>query len=104
MTDKKTKNKAGPGRPKGAPNKVTAAVKEAVLNAFETVGGEAYLVTLAKSEPRTFATLLAKCIPAETRTELVRKFEHMTTEDLLAERARMDAEIQEAIGEREVRH
>ncbi len=56
---------AGSGRKKGTPNRITGVVKEAVLEAFETVGGAEYLVRLADEEPRVFATLLAKCIPQE---------------------------------------
>ena len=55
----------GSGRKKGTPNKITGAVKAAVLEAFEAVGGAEYLVRLADEEPRVFATLLAKCIPQE---------------------------------------
>lgn len=55
----------GSGRKKGTPNKITGAVKQAVLEAFEAVGGAEYLVRLADEQPRVFATLLAKCIPQE---------------------------------------
>jgi hypothetical protein len=51
------------GRKKGTPNKTTAALKDAILNAFATVGGEAYLVVVAKKDPRTFCTLLGKVLP-----------------------------------------
>jgi hypothetical protein len=51
------------GRKKGAPNKTTAALKDAILNAFNEAGGEKYLLTLAKSDPRTFAMLLGRVLP-----------------------------------------
>jgi hypothetical protein len=51
------------GRKKGAPNKTTAALKDAILNAFNAAGGEAYLLTIAKSDPRTFAMLLGRVLP-----------------------------------------
>ena len=55
------------GRPKGTPNKVTAAVKDAILHAFDKAGGEDYLVEVAKDDPRTFCTLLGKVLPMETK-------------------------------------
>jgi hypothetical protein len=41
------KGKPGPGRPKGVPNKVTLAAKEAIHEAFEQMGGIEALVTWA---------------------------------------------------------
>ena len=51
------------GRKKGVPNKTTASLKDAILNAFNVAGGEEYLVMLAKSDPRTFAALLGRVLP-----------------------------------------
>jgi hypothetical protein len=56
---------AGKGRIKGTPNKTTAALKDAILNAFNKVGGEDYLVMLAEKDPKTFAMLLAKVLPLQ---------------------------------------
>lgn len=53
------------GRQKGTPNKTTAALKEAILNAFTKVGGEDYLELVAKSDYRTFCTLLGKVLPLQ---------------------------------------
>ncbi len=67
---------AGPGQPKtggrvkGAPNKATAAVKEAIVAAFHEVGGKDYLVEVARSDPKVFCTLLSKLVPAQVRAEL----------------------------------
>ena len=58
------------GRPKGTPNRTTASLKEALLNAFDEAGGEGSLVALARSDPRTFATLLGKLIPREVQAEI----------------------------------
>lgn len=58
------------GRKKGTPNKATAAVKEAIIEAFERSGGVDYLVTIAKDDPRTFCTLLGKVIPMQVDGEL----------------------------------
>ena len=59
-----TKRKTG-GRTKGTPNKVHAAVKEAIIAAFDKLGGEAYLVKVGESDPRTFCTLLSKVLPMQ---------------------------------------
>jgi len=51
------------GRQKGTPNKWTQAVREAIINAFERAGGEAYLIRVAKKDPRTFCGLLGRVLP-----------------------------------------
>ena len=64
---------AGPGRPKGSPNRVTVVLKEAILLAAETAGEdgqgrdglEGYCRFLAREEPRAFATLLGKVLPLQ---------------------------------------
>ena len=67
---------AGPGQPKtggrvkGAPNKATAAVKDAISAAFAEIGGKDYLVEVARSDPKVFCTLLSKLVPAQVRAEL----------------------------------
>ncbi len=53
------------GRQKGTPNRLTAEVKQAILNAFDNVGGETYLEKLAVEDPRTFCTLLGKILPRD---------------------------------------
>jgi hypothetical protein len=53
------------GRAKGTPNKVNAAVKEAIIGAFNKVGGESYLVKVAETDPRTFCALLGKVMPTQ---------------------------------------
>jgi len=45
---KKGSPKTG-GRVRGVPNKVTVDLRGAILHAFDTVGGEAYLVKIAKT-------------------------------------------------------
>ena len=51
------------GRPLGTPNRVGAIVKEAILAAFDKVGGAAYLEQVARQEPKAFCALLAKLVP-----------------------------------------
>lgn len=61
--------KAGPGRPKGKPNKVTKELKEAILHAFDEVGGSTYLTKVAQENPQTFCTLLGKVLPLQVTGE-----------------------------------
>lgn len=71
MTEKQTleigKGKAGPGRPKGVPNKITTDLKRAILEAAEAAGGEGgtagYLARQADENPAAFMTLLGKVLP-----------------------------------------
>jgi hypothetical protein len=53
------------GRVKGTPNKVTGDVKDMILGALTTVGGEAYLVRQAADNPTAFMTLIGKVLPKE---------------------------------------
>jgi hypothetical protein len=55
----------GAGRKKGVPNKLTANIKAAIMAAFADAGGKDYLVTVAKTDPRTFCTLLGKILPTQ---------------------------------------
>lgn len=60
----------GPGRPKGAANKITREIKEAVCEAFEKAGGVEYLVNIAKTNPTVFCTLLGRVIPQQVNGTL----------------------------------
>ena len=53
------------GRQKGTPNKMTANVKAAVLEAFDRVGGPAYLEKVAQENPAVFCQLIGKVIPLQ---------------------------------------
>src|SRR5215831_8774349 len=57
----------GPGRPKGSQNKITIALKEAILLAAERAGGDdgvvGYLERLAIENSSAFAGLLGKVLP-----------------------------------------
>lgn len=56
---------AGPGRPKGIPNKVTADLKNMILEALSNAGGAEYLERKA-NDPRTasaFLGLVGKVLP-----------------------------------------
>lgn len=77
MSDLKTpeigKGKAGPGRPKGMPNKTTALLKDAILEAARGAGGKggmvAYLTTQATENPGPFMALLGKVLPMQLTGE-----------------------------------
>ncbi len=60
----------GSGRQTGSRNKVTLQIKEALLQSFKNVGGIKYLERLAREEPRAYASLLARIIPAELHAEI----------------------------------
>lgn len=58
------------GRQKGALNKTTRTIKEAIEAAFQGVGGAEYLMQQAQQNPQSFMTLLGKIIPAQVQADL----------------------------------
>lgn len=61
-----------PGRPKGVPNKVTALLKDAILQAAENAGNKigndglvSYLEQQALEHPGPFMALLGKVLPLQ---------------------------------------
>lgn len=68
---------AGKGRPKGAVNKTTAALKEAILQAAQAVGHDGkgkeglvgYLKRVAQEDVKAFSTLLGKVLPLQVTGE-----------------------------------
>ena len=70
-TDKKPP-RAGMGRPKGAQNKTTALLKDAILRAAEQAGdGDMveYLTQQARLNPGPFLSLLGKVLPMQVTGE-----------------------------------
>ena len=68
QTPKIGEGKAGPGRPKGLPNKSTALLKDAILKAATDAGGgdlSAYLQAQALENPGPFMALLGKVLPLQ---------------------------------------
>ena len=61
----KNRGNAGKGRPKGSPNKITKSVREAILAAFDEVGGINYLKIQAEKNPTAFLGLLWKILPTQ---------------------------------------
>jgi len=70
-TEKNTigKGKAGPGRPKGVPNKNTTLIKDAIIQAAQDAGGEGgmvgYLTLQATENPASFMSLIGKVLPTQ---------------------------------------
>ena len=58
---------AGKGRPKGAVNKTTKALKEMILGALDQAGGQQYLAEQAEENPTAFLTLIGKVLPMELK-------------------------------------
>lgn len=57
----------GPGRPKGMPNKNTAAIKDMILAALDKAGGVDYLAAQAEENPGPFMTLVGKVLPMQVQ-------------------------------------
>jgi len=55
--------KAGPGRPKGSPNKATKELKDMILAALDNAGGVEYLQKQAIENPGPFMSLIGKVLP-----------------------------------------
>jgi hypothetical protein len=55
----------GPGRPKGATNKVTGEVKAMILAALDKAGGVDYLAAQALETPAAFMSLVGKVLPLQ---------------------------------------
>ena len=58
-------------RTKGAKNKMTIAIKDAVQRCFEQVNiNNAYLLDLAENEKPLFVSLISKCIPNQVALDV----------------------------------
>jgi hypothetical protein len=66
----------GAGRKPGTPNKITADIRQAIMNALDRAGGEDYLLNLAQTDPRVFVTLLAKTVPTNVIADVSATVRH----------------------------
>ena len=55
----------GAGRPKGSPNKITAQLKDMILQALDGAGGVEYLKQTALTNPSAFLPLVGKVLPLQ---------------------------------------
>jgi hypothetical protein len=87
----KIKPNRGRGRPKGTPNKSTAAIKEMVIAALDKAGGIEYLAARAKDTPAAFMTLVGKVLPLQLTGDPTQPIvtANVSLEDVLAARARI---------------
>ena len=69
MADTDNLTRKGMGRPPGAQNKITKALKEMILEALDNAGGTAYLAEQAEKNPSAFLTLVGKILPMEVKAE-----------------------------------
>ena len=53
------------GRKKGGANKITADVRQAIMEAFSILGGAEYLRKVATEDPKAFCTLQGKLVPVK---------------------------------------
>ena len=60
---------AGPGRPKGIPNKATRQIKDMIIAALDKAGGAEYLARQAEENPGPFMTLIGKVLPMQLTGE-----------------------------------
>lgn len=68
-----TRGNAGKGRAKGVPNKTTALLKDAIIQAAVAVGEDGkgkgelvgYCKFLAANEPKAFASLMGRVLPMQ---------------------------------------
>ena len=72
------------GRQKGTLNKTLALLKEAILEAADTAGGEAglvgYLRLQARENPVAFMGLLGKLIPSQIAAEVTQSVARVTAD------------------------
>lgn len=73
-----------PGKPKGALNHTTKALKDMILGALDDNGGQKYLSERAKDQPGPFMALLGKVLPTQITGENGGpvKFEGLTDDEL----------------------
>lgn len=69
--ERKNTGNMGKGRPKGATNKNSKLLKDAILEAANLAGGKrgmvAYLQDQAKENPTAFMTLMGKVLPMQVQ-------------------------------------
>lgn len=86
--------KYGGGRAKGTPNKVTASVKAALVEAFDLMGGVESLVEWGKKNRTEFYKLWGRLVPVEVKNADGESFEVTVTEVVVRSREEASAMLQ----------
>lgn len=73
---------AGPGRPKGSLNKVSAQVKENVLHVFDQMGGVRKMTEWAQENTTEFYRIYARLLPTEATVNVQRAAAELSDADL----------------------
>lgn len=83
-----------PRRPKGTPNKLTTVFKEAVIRAYEGIGGDETFTQWAAENQTEFYKIAARLIPQEVAVqgEMRPLVIDLVTADDIAKRHASDAE------------
>lgn len=75
------------GRAKGTPNKTTALLKDAILQAAQNAGGKeglvGYLEAQAKANPGPFMALLGKVLPMQIAGDPNNPIVHMVRREIV---------------------
>ncbi|WP_035830672.1 hypothetical protein [Kaistia adipata] len=105
MAPKANAPNGGRGRPKGARNKVTALLKDAILQAAVEAGGDhgeegddrlvAYLAHIARTQPAAFCGLLGKVLPLTLAGD--KNSPLVTRVELVAPKSHRDAAVAAAL-------
>lgn len=70
MEEEKKENRGGKregsGRKPGVPNKISATVKQNVINVFDRLGGEDHMTMWAAENPNQFYNIFAKLMPTQS--------------------------------------
>lgn len=70
----------GAGRKAGTPNRATASIKGAFVEAFDKLGGVPALVAWGKDNPTDFYKLVSRLIPVEVQSTADVRLTHTLTE------------------------
>jgi hypothetical protein len=105
MAPKATAPNGGKGRPKGARNKVSGLLKDAIIQAAIEAGGDhseegddrlvAYLAHIARTQPAAFCGLLGKVLPLTVAGD--KNSPLVTRVELVAPKADRDAAVAAAL-------
>lgn len=57
------------GRQKGTPNRMTADIKQMIVEALDKAGGVTYLVKQAENNPKAFLSLVGRVLPLQVTGE-----------------------------------